>query len=181
MECDISSSPTHKPLGAARDWILVTAFRVVTMPEFAYFTRLPPEIRNHVYELLLVSQDHIKINSPRNRRKQQPPRTNFGRLLRVSKQINAEAKTIFYSLNIRYRQRNVGFKIRGKFTCVENFHFTSSEELHCYDHQDRYHDVFLGQTLLGTKSSPRGFHYAPFSIEGAAVSHSYSTEVLYRC
>jgi len=39
----------------------------------------------------------IVISSPRNRRKKCLPRTNFGCLLRVNKQIHAEAKTIFYA------------------------------------------------------------------------------------
>jgi len=68
------------------------------MTGFKYFTRLPPEIRNAVYELLIVNRK-IAIASPRNRRKKVPPRTNFGCLLRVNKQIHAEAKTIFYARN----------------------------------------------------------------------------------
>jgi hypothetical protein len=66
--------------------------------EFKYFTHLPPEIRNAIYERLLVNR-RIAITSPRNRRKKVPPRTNFGCLLRVNKQIHAEAKTIFYARN----------------------------------------------------------------------------------
>jgi hypothetical protein len=69
------------------------------MSEFKYFTRLPPEIRNNIYELLLVKEGCIAITSPRNRRKKVPPKTNFGCLLRVNKQINSEAKTIFFSRN----------------------------------------------------------------------------------
>jgi hypothetical protein len=69
------------------------------MTEFKYFTRLPPEIRNEVYKLLFVSSGEIVISSPLNRRKRRPPQLDFTRLLLVNKQINAEAKTIFYSLN----------------------------------------------------------------------------------
>jgi hypothetical protein len=71
------------------------------MDEFIYFTRLAPEIRNHVYELLLINEHPISITSPRKKRavKKELPKTNFGRLLRVNKQFNAEAKTVFYSLN----------------------------------------------------------------------------------
>jgi hypothetical protein len=69
------------------------------MTEFRYFTRLPPEIRNEIYKLLFVSSSEIVISSPLNRRKRRPPRLDFTRLLLVNKQINAEAKTIFYSLN----------------------------------------------------------------------------------
>jgi hypothetical protein len=67
--------------------------------EFKYFTRLPPEIRNEVYKLLFVSRPGVVISSPLNRRKRHPPQLDFTRLLLVNKQINAEAKTIFYSLN----------------------------------------------------------------------------------
>lgn len=66
------------------------------MAEFKYFTRLPPEIRNSIHEPLLVNR-RIVISSPLNRRKKSLPRTNLGCLLRVNKQIHAEAKTIFYS------------------------------------------------------------------------------------
>jgi hypothetical protein len=66
--------------------------------EFKYFTRLPPEIRNEVYKLLFVSRLSVNISSPLNRRRRRPPRLHFTRLLLVNKQINAEAKTIFYSL-----------------------------------------------------------------------------------
>jgi hypothetical protein len=69
------------------------------MTKFKYFTRLPPEIRNSIYELLLVKKGFISISSPRNRRKKVRPRTNFGCLLRVNKQINSEAKTIFFARN----------------------------------------------------------------------------------
>jgi hypothetical protein len=71
------------------------------MDEFIYFTRLPPEIRNSIYELLLVNEHPIPITSPRKKHavKKEPPKTNFARLLRVNKQLNAEAKTVFYSLN----------------------------------------------------------------------------------
>jgi hypothetical protein len=71
------------------------------MEKFIYFTRLPPEIRNNIYELLLVNEHPIPITSPRKKHavKKELPKTNFGRLLRVNKQFNAEAKTVFYSLN----------------------------------------------------------------------------------
>jgi hypothetical protein len=67
--------------------------------EFKYFTCLPPEIRNEVYKLLFVSRCGVVVSSPLNRRKRRPPQLDFTRLLLVNKQINAEAKTIFYSLN----------------------------------------------------------------------------------
>jgi len=69
------------------------------MTEFRYFTRLPPEIRNEVYKLLFVARSYVQICSPVHRRKRRPPQLDFTRLLLVNKQINAEAKTIFYSLN----------------------------------------------------------------------------------
>jgi hypothetical protein len=69
------------------------------MTEFKYFTHLPPEIRNEIYKLLFVSSTHIRICSPRDRRRRCPPRLDFTRLLLVNRQINTEAKTIFYSLN----------------------------------------------------------------------------------
>jgi hypothetical protein len=73
----------------------------IKMDKFIYFTRLPPEIRNHIYELLLVNEHPIPITSPRKKHavKKELPKTNFGRLLRVNKQFNTEAKTVFYSLN----------------------------------------------------------------------------------
>jgi hypothetical protein len=69
------------------------------MMEFKYFLRLPPEIRNEVYKLLFVSNTNLRVSSPVHRRKRRPPQLDFTRLLLVNKQINAEAKTIFYSLN----------------------------------------------------------------------------------
>jgi len=68
------------------------------MGEFRYFTRLPPEIRNEVYKLLFVANISPRICSPVHRRKRRPDRFDFTRLLLVNKQINAEAKTILYSL-----------------------------------------------------------------------------------
>jgi hypothetical protein len=48
----------------------------------------------------LVKEHPIPITSPRKKHTvKQPPKTNFARLLRVNKQFNAEAKTVFYSLN----------------------------------------------------------------------------------
>jgi hypothetical protein len=69
------------------------------MMEFKYFLRLPPEIRNEVYKLLFVSNTNLRVSSPVHRRKRRPPQLDFTRLLLVNKQIDAEAKTIFYSLN----------------------------------------------------------------------------------
>ena len=69
------------------------------MAEFRYFTRLPPEIRNEIYQLLFVANSNLRICSPVPRRKRRPPQLDFTRLLLVNKQTNAEAKTIFYSLN----------------------------------------------------------------------------------
>lgn len=71
----------------------------MALAQFRYFLDLPPEIRNHIYDIALVKDHPISITSIRNRRKNEPPSTDFGRLLRVNKQINSEAKTVFYSLN----------------------------------------------------------------------------------
>lgn len=56
----------------------------------------------NIYLLSLLVNEHlILITSPRKKHavKKQPPKTNFARLLRVNKQFNADAKTVFYSLN----------------------------------------------------------------------------------
>ncbi|KAE9366901.1 hypothetical protein N431DRAFT_487371 [Stipitochalara longipes BDJ] len=68
-------------------------------PKWGWLTRLRQLIRNEVYKLLFVSNINLRICSPLHRRKRQPPQLDFTRLLLVNKQINAEAKTIFYSLN----------------------------------------------------------------------------------
>lgn len=68
------------------------------MAEFRYFTRLPPEIRNEIYKLLFVD-NQVEVTSPVKRRQRRPPQLDFTRLLLANKQINAEAKTIFFSLN----------------------------------------------------------------------------------
>ncbi|CZR66630.1 uncharacterized protein PAC_16531 [Phialocephala subalpina] len=71
------------------------------LTEFRYFLDLPPETRNQIYEVVLVNDHPISITSVRNKRKKNDPSrlSPFGRLLRVNKQINSEAKSVFYSLN----------------------------------------------------------------------------------
>ena len=64
------------------------------------FELLPPEIRNQIYALLLISAKPIQIRSPRKRRiGRKIGSSNFGRLLCVNKRIYEEASTIFYSMN----------------------------------------------------------------------------------
>lgn len=64
-------------------------------------TTLPPEIRNIIYDLLLVSDMSFWIVSARKKHmvKNQEKHTYFASLLLVNKQINAEAKAIFFSHN----------------------------------------------------------------------------------
>lgn len=71
-------------------------------------TILTPEIRNEIYDLLVVREEPILIASPRKiKRKcfwrklktQTQRHTNFASLLRVGKQISREAKTVFYARN----------------------------------------------------------------------------------
>ncbi|TKA46449.1 hypothetical protein B0A54_02281 [Friedmanniomyces endolithicus] len=54
---------------------------------------LPAELRNVIYEALLVRSEPIKINCVKH------PRWRDPRLLRVSKAIRAEASTIYYKGN----------------------------------------------------------------------------------
>lgn len=67
------------------------------------FTSLPPEIRNMIYNLLLVQHSAIPICSPRRlwamNRNSTTATANFFRLILVNKQIHNEACTLFYSLN----------------------------------------------------------------------------------
>jgi hypothetical protein len=72
-------------------------------------TTLPPELRNEIYDLLLVPEEPILIVCPRKNKKKrfwgklktqaQQRHTNFASLLRVDKQISHEAKTFFYACN----------------------------------------------------------------------------------
>lgn len=65
------------------------------------FLSLPPEIRNTIYELLLIKDEPIYICSPLRKHavNRELTSTSFSMLLRLNKQINAEASTIFYSKN----------------------------------------------------------------------------------
>jgi hypothetical protein len=65
------------------------------------FLTLPPEIRNMIYCLLLIKPHPILICSPRRKHvvNQELTSENFGCLLRINKQVNIEASTIFYSKN----------------------------------------------------------------------------------
>ncbi|KAE9367071.1 hypothetical protein N431DRAFT_385248 [Stipitochalara longipes BDJ] len=63
-------------------------------------TSLPPEIRNNIYDLLIVHDWPIPIASPRKKHVlRRQAHSNFACLLRVNKQINLEAKTMFYARN----------------------------------------------------------------------------------
>jgi hypothetical protein len=71
--------------------------KAVTMTKL---TALSPEIRNTVYDLLVMHDEPIPIASPRKKhilKKQK--HSNFASLLRVDKQFNQEAKTLFYARN----------------------------------------------------------------------------------
>jgi hypothetical protein len=62
---------------------------------------LPPEIRNTIYELLVIKNDPILVCSPRRKHvvNREFTSRSFAALLRLNKQINAEASTIFYAKN----------------------------------------------------------------------------------
>jgi len=62
-------------------------------PPKSPFLSLPPEIRNNVYELLVIKEDPIRVCSPRY------APSSFSVLLRLNKQINTEASTLFYCKN----------------------------------------------------------------------------------
>lgn len=65
------------------------------------FLSLPPEIRNEIYSLLVVSPKPIRICSPRSKHqiKKTINPSNFCQLLCVNKQINAESAMMFYAVN----------------------------------------------------------------------------------
>ncbi|KUJ09577.1 uncharacterized protein LY89DRAFT_761186 [Mollisia scopiformis] len=64
------------------------------------FLDLFSEIRNKVYSLALDHEHPVSIKSPRNHRKKTTaPATAFACLLRVNKQVNKEAKGVFYAEN----------------------------------------------------------------------------------
>lgn len=69
-------------------------------------SRLPPELRNYIYELTLIERNDIKINKPRTchnpSRVWKPPP-----LLQTCGQLRTEALPVYYSNN--------------KFVVVENF------------------------------------------------------------
>jgi hypothetical protein len=65
------------------------------------FFALPPEIRNEIYSLLVISPHPIKVRSPRwqHEIKKTAKPSNFCQLLCVNKQMNAEASMMFYAVN----------------------------------------------------------------------------------
>jgi hypothetical protein len=63
------------------------------------FTAIPPEIRNKIYKLVLIKNKPIIITSPRKKYQLKQKYPNSASLLMVNKQIYAEAKFLFYSLN----------------------------------------------------------------------------------
>lgn len=66
----------------------------------ATFTTIPPEITNEIYKLILLRDGDLVVTSPQKRGKRQTKRSPpAASLLRVNKQINAEAKTIFFGYN----------------------------------------------------------------------------------
>jgi hypothetical protein len=61
---------------------------------------IAPEIRNPIYDLLIVHEDPIPIVSPYKKhilKKQEY--SHFASSLRVDKQFNPEAKTVLYARN----------------------------------------------------------------------------------
>ena len=76
-------------------------YTVATWSTTFKFLSLPPEIRNMIYIILLINEISIPIASPhrKQRREKRRDRTYFACLLRVNRQINEEAKTIFYGSN----------------------------------------------------------------------------------
>jgi hypothetical protein len=69
--------------------------------EIIAFWSLPLEIRDMIYELLLVKDNPIPILSPRKKNviNEEFTSKHFSCLLRVNKRFNAEASKMFYSKN----------------------------------------------------------------------------------
>jgi hypothetical protein len=72
----------------------------------ATFTTIPTEIRNKIYKLVLVRDEAVTISSPRGigqtalrRTLRKQKYSKAASLLMVNKQINIEAKTVFYGHN----------------------------------------------------------------------------------
>lgn len=71
--------------------------------------RLPPEIRNHIYEYALQARSPLTTNLMRNQETFRPLPTSFARksslaLTKTSKQVRHESLRMFYALN--------GFEVR---------------------------------------------------------------------
>lgn len=75
---------------------------VVAPPPQTCFWSLPPEIRNMIYALVVIDDKPLRIFSPRRKYvvNKELTNKNFGRLLCVNKQFNAEASAVFYAQNI---------------------------------------------------------------------------------
>jgi hypothetical protein len=73
---------------------------VHTHPRLSFWS-LPPEVRNMIYSLFVIDDKPLPIQSPRRRNviNKELTNKNFGRLLCVNKQFNAEASAMFYSKN----------------------------------------------------------------------------------
>ncbi|CZR66632.1 uncharacterized protein PAC_16533 [Phialocephala subalpina] len=66
------------------------------------FLKLPAELRNIIYGLLLINKGIIRIPSPyrKNAQRSVPrPKKNLRCILRTNKQIYQETRTVFYSSN----------------------------------------------------------------------------------
>jgi hypothetical protein len=60
----------------------------------------PAELRNMIYELVLIKEELVLITSPRNTRYlKKQKHTDFASLLMVNTKVSGEAKRIFYSFN----------------------------------------------------------------------------------
>ncbi|PVH81364.1 hypothetical protein DL98DRAFT_571228 [Cadophora sp. DSE1049] len=70
----------------------------VDLTEFQYFRKLPPEMRNMVYKLVLISKRSIQISSPLGKRRRGAA-SNFASLLLANKATYEEARGIYYLYN----------------------------------------------------------------------------------
>ncbi|KAH7400211.1 hypothetical protein BKA64DRAFT_642365 [Cadophora sp. MPI-SDFR-AT-0126] len=70
----------------------------VDLEQFDYFRNLPPEMRNMIYRMVLISKRSIQISSPLGKRRRGVA-SNFASLLLTNKATYEEGRSIFYLCN----------------------------------------------------------------------------------
>lgn len=94
--CDHIMETLLRSLSRACNAIKSNNIAVAAPVSFTHFHRLPPEIRNTIYKLLVVDTIPIRITSSKGRKAK---RNHFLALTLVNKLFGKEAKSIFYSFN----------------------------------------------------------------------------------